>query len=87
MCVCVCVSGEGAPGREIDQFLVFECQPQEFHIYICICLFRDVPVAYGSSQAKGQIGAVVASLHHSHSNGGSELHQQLIPYLAAMPNP
>ena len=26
----------------------------------------------GSSQIRGQIGAVVASLHHSHSNVGSE---------------
>ena len=29
-------------------------------------------VAYGSSQARGQIGAAAASLHHSHSNSGSE---------------
>ena len=35
------------------------------------CLFRAVPVAYGSSQARGQIRAVAASLHHSHSNTGS----------------
>ena len=33
-------------------------------------LFRAVPEAYGSSQAKGQIGAT--ALHHSHSNVGSE---------------
>ena len=36
--------------------------------------FRPVPVAYGGSQARGQIGAVAASLHHSHSHTGSELH-------------
>ena len=30
------------------------------------------PAAYGSSQARGWIGAVVAGLHHSHSNWGSE---------------
>ena len=29
-------------------------------------------MAYGGSQARGQIGAVAASLHHSHSNMGSE---------------
>ena len=29
-------------------------------------------MAYGGSQARGQIGAVAASLHHSHSNSGSE---------------
>ena len=27
-----------------------------------------IPAAYGSSQARGQIGAIPASLHHSHSN-------------------
>ena len=29
--------------------------------------------AYGSSQARGPIGAAAASLHFSHSNMGSEL--------------
>ena len=28
-------------------------------------LFRAVPVAYGSSQARGRIGAAAAGLHHS----------------------
>ena len=32
------------------------------------CLFRSVPAACGSSQARGWIGAIAASLHHSHSN-------------------
>ena len=36
-------------------------------------LFR--PVACGSSQAKGRIGAAAAGLHHSHSNARSK------PYL------
>ena len=46
---------------------------------ICICyfffflLFRAAPVAYGSSQARGWIGAAAGSLCHSHSNVGSEL--------------
>ena len=35
-------------------------------------LFRAAPAAYGSSQARGQIGA--ASLHPSHSNTRSEPH-------------
>ena len=38
------------------------------------CLFRAVPLARGNSQARGQIGAVAAGLHHSHSNTGSEPH-------------
>ena len=43
--------------------------------------FRAVPVAYGSSHARGRIGAargrigaVAADLNHSHSHTGSKLH-------------
>ena len=35
-------------------------------------LFRAVPKAHGSSQARGWIGAVAAGLHHSHNNTRSE---------------
>ena len=35
--------------------------------------FRAVPTAHGSSQAKGQIGAAAADLHHSHSNARYKL--------------
>ena len=34
-------------------------------IYLVFCLFRAAPMAYGGSQARGLIGAVPASLHHS----------------------
>ena len=34
-------------------------------------LFSAAPMAYGSSQARGQIGATTADLHYSHSNAGS----------------
>jgi len=37
-------------------------------------LFTDEPAAYRSSQARGQIGAGAAGLHHSHSNTRSEPH-------------
>ena len=37
-------------------------------------LFRATPEAYGSSQARGGIGAAAASLCCSHSNTRSELH-------------
>jgi len=37
-------------------------------------LFRAAPVAYGDSQARGQIGAVIAGLCHSYSNTGSKPH-------------
>ena len=36
-------------------------------------LFRAAPTAYESSQARDRIGALGASLHHSHSNSRSEL--------------
>ena len=32
------------------------------------------PAAHGGSQARGQMGAVAAGLHHSHNNLGSEPH-------------
>ena len=55
---------------------------QFFCLFVCFCfffflsffcLFRAASAAYGSCQAKGQIGAAAASLGHSHSNAGSEL--------------
>ena len=36
--------------------------------------FTAAPGAYGSSQARGRIGAAPASLHHSHSNTRSKPH-------------
>ena len=37
-------------------------------------LFRATPAVYGSSQARGRIGAAAANLYHSHSNAGSKPH-------------
>ena len=44
-----------------------------FYLFVlfCFCLFRAAPMAYGSSQARGRIGAVAARLRHSHNNTGS----------------
>ena len=39
-------------------------------------LFRATPAAYGGSQARGQIRAAAADLHHSHSEARSEPHLQ-----------
>ena len=39
---------------------------------IVCCLFRAAPKAYGSSQARSQIGATAAGLSHSHNNVGSK---------------
>ena len=42
--------------------------------FFSFCLFRAVPVVYGGSQARSQIGAVAVYLHQSHSNAGSLTH-------------
>ena len=62
-------------------FAVFPC-----YLFSAL-LFRTAPEAYGSSQARGLIGAATASLHHSHSNAGSEPHLQPTPQRMAMPDP
>ena len=48
-----------------------------FYLFICLFaffLFRAALTTYGSSQARGQIGAIAAGLYHSHSNAGSKPH-------------
>ena len=53
------------------------------------CLFTiswAAPTAYGGSQARGRIGAVVSGLCQSHSNAGSKLRLQPTPQLTAMPD-
>jgi len=45
--------------------------------------FKAAPVAYGGSQVRGPIGAVVSNLCQNHSNARSEVHLQL----TAMPDP
>ena len=58
-----------------------------FVVVVVFLLLRAVPAAYGSSQARGPIGAIAAGLHHSHSNAGSESHLQPTPQLTATPDP
>ena len=46
-----------------------------FFCFVLFCLFafsRAAPEAYGGSQARDLIGAVVTGLHQSHSNAGSK---------------
>ena len=52
--------------------LIFYCWVVFVLFCFVFCLFRAVPVTYGGSQARGQIGATAASPPHSHSNVGSE---------------
>ena len=49
--------------------------------FLSFLLFKPIPEAYGSCQARGQIGVTAASLRHSHSNVGSELSLQPTPQL------
>ena len=58
-----------------------------FFFFFFFGLFTAIPAAYGGSRARGLIGAIAASLHHSHSNVGSKPHLQPIPQLTAMPDP
>ena len=77
----------GKPNTEKCHFKLSSCHftfagvlvpyfPQiSFFFFVCfgfVFVFRAAP--YGGSQAKGQTGAVAASLHHSHSNAGSLTH-------------
>ena len=52
-------------------------------LFVCfllfVLLFRGTPVAYGSSQARGGIGAAAAGLPHSHSNLHHSSQQGRIP--------
>ena len=58
-----------------------------YYMLIFFFLCRVAPVAYGSSQAKGRIGAVTAGLPHSHDDTGSEPHLQPSPPLVAASDP
>ena len=49
------------------------------YLFIYFHLFRATPMIFGGSQARGRIGAVAASLHHSHNNVGPEPHLQYTP--------
>ena len=56
-------------------------------IIIFLFFSKAAPTAHGGSQARGPTGAEAASLHHSHSNAGSEPCLQPTPQLTAMMDP
>jgi len=66
--------------REIVHFYLssFQFSSGKDHTPIILFLFflllGATGTAHGSSQARGQIGATAAGLHHSHSNAGSWTH-------------
>ena len=73
--------GQGSRMR----YILCKIVHKPFNIYFFH--FRAAPAAYGSSQARGRIGATAASLHHSHSNARSEPYLQTISQLTAVPDP
>ena len=50
----------------LDQYLQIS-----FFFFFCFFWGVAASAAYGSSQARGRIGAVAAGLHHSHSNAAT----------------
>ena len=51
----------------LSHFCVWQLSScQSYLFFFFSFLFRAAPIAYGSSQARGQIWASVAGLHHSH---------------------
>ena len=58
-----------------------------FFFLLVFAFLRAAHTAYGSSQARGQIGAEAAGLHHSHSNARSEPYLQPMPRFAATLDP
>ena len=78
-------------GNHTQYFVIAYKGKESIYLFI-FCLFAiswAVPAAYGGSQARGQIGAVVASLHHSHSHShaASELRLRPTQQLMATPDP
>ena len=45
---------------------------RQWVLFFLVFFFRTASGAHGDSQTRGQIRATAASLHHSHSNTGSE---------------
>ena len=56
-------------------------------IFVFLPFLGPLPLAHGSSQARGLIRAVAAGLRQSHRNAGSEPRLQTTPQLTATPNP
>ena len=83
--LCLASQGRGeGPYRGLNTEADLELQPFFLHLFF---LFQAAPAAYGSSQARGQIGNAATSLHHSHSNAGAEPHLPPTPQLVATPDP
>ena len=65
---------------QVHSFIHSSCQSTDFFLFLFLSffffffyLFRATPAAYVGSQARGPIGAVDASLRHSHSHTMAKL--------------
>ena len=58
-----------------------------FFFFFLFAFSRAALAAYGSSKARGRIGAIATSLRQSHSNEGSKPHLRPTPQLMAMLDP
>ena len=67
-CLCVEFLAVRRPSQAGPSILVQQGKGALFFF----CLFRATLAAYGSSQARGLMGATAAGLHHSHRNAISE---------------
>ena len=70
------ISSLGAASGHVDRPRILDIYVHSLFVFIYLfsifAFSRAATAAYGGSQARGPIGAVAASLHHSHSNLGSE---------------
>ena len=71
----------------VINYMLIKISKNEMVFLFCFCIFGATPMVYGGSQARGQIRATAASLHHSHSHARSELRLRPKPQLMAMPDP
>ena len=76
-----------ASGNHKPNLFFYEFEVCFFFFFLSFFVFRAVHMAYGGSQARGQIINMAASLHHSHSNMGSKLCLQPTLQLTATPDP
>ena len=72
--------GEKEKERETKKMTSREKRENSIFFFVClfffcfVLFFRTALAAYGSSQARGLIGATPVGLHHSHSNARSLTH-------------
>ena len=86
--ICHCFTLSYIIRCQYAQQALFYPRVREITFFFCLfAISRAAPTAHGGFQARGQIGAVDASLRQSHSNVGSEPRLQPTPQLMATPDP